>query len=40
MYRRSLGKTGIMVSELAFGGVEIGLPYGVHKERMPAWYKY
>jgi aryl-alcohol dehydrogenase-like predicted oxidoreductase len=26
---RSLGKTGIMVSELAFGGVEIGLPYGV-----------
>ena len=24
-----------MVSELAFGGVEIGLPYGVHKELMP-----
>jgi len=32
---RSLGKTGIMVSELAFGGVEIGLSYGVHKELMP-----
>jgi len=35
MRRRSLGKTGIMVSEIAFGGVEIGLPYGVHKEFMP-----
>jgi len=35
MNKRSLGKTGIMVSELAFGGVEIGLPYGVHKELMP-----
>ena len=35
MRRRLLGKTGITVSELAFGGVEIGLPYGVHKELMP-----
>jgi aryl-alcohol dehydrogenase-like predicted oxidoreductase len=35
MQKRSLGKTGIMVSEIAFGGVEIGLPYGVHKELMP-----
>ncbi|MEN6384387.1 MAG: aldo/keto reductase [Phycisphaerales bacterium] len=34
MNKRSLGKTGIIVSELAFGGVEIGLPYGVHKELM------
>jgi len=34
MRKRLLGKTGIMVSELAFGGVEIGLPYGVHKELM------
>ncbi|MDN3689360.1 aldo/keto reductase [Cyclobacterium jeungdonense] len=28
MNRRILGNTGIHVSELAFGGVEIGLPYG------------
>jgi aryl-alcohol dehydrogenase-like predicted oxidoreductase len=35
MQKRSLGKTDIMVSEIAFGGVEIGLPYGVHKELMP-----
>jgi aryl-alcohol dehydrogenase-like predicted oxidoreductase len=35
MNKRSLGKIGILVSELAFGGVEIGLPYGVHKELMP-----
>jgi len=27
--RRPLGKTGIHVSEIAFGGVEIGLPYGI-----------
>ncbi len=27
--RRRLGKTGIKVSEVAFGGVEIGLPYGI-----------
>ena len=35
MRNRSLGKTEIMVSELAFGGVEIGLPYGIYKELMP-----
>ena len=29
MIKRPLGKTGIHVSEIAFGGVEIGLPYGI-----------
>lgn len=29
MQRRKLGKTGIDVSEIAFGGVEIGIPYGI-----------
>lgn len=29
MRKRLLGKTGIEVSEIAFGGVEIGLPYGI-----------
>ncbi len=29
MNKRKLGKTGIEVSEVAFGGVEIGLPYGI-----------
>ncbi|WP_026810577.1 aldo/keto reductase [Arenibacter latericius] len=29
MKTRELGKTGIMVSEVAFGGVEIGMPYGI-----------
>lgn len=29
MIKRSLGKTGITVSEIAFGGVEIGIPYGI-----------
>lgn len=29
MRRRKLGKTGIEVSEIAFGGVEIGMPYGI-----------
>lgn len=29
MQRRNLGNTGIRVSEIAFGGVEIGLPYGI-----------
>ena len=29
MIKRSLGKTGISVSEIAFGGVEIGMPYGI-----------
>lgn len=29
MKSRKLGKTGIEVSEIAFGGVEIGIPYGI-----------
>ena len=29
MKTRELGKTGIEVSEIAFGGVEIGIPYGI-----------
>ena len=29
MNQRLLGRTGIWVSEIAFGGVEIGLPYGI-----------
>jgi aryl-alcohol dehydrogenase-like predicted oxidoreductase len=29
MVKRPLGKTGIQVSELAFGCVEIGIPYGI-----------
>ncbi|MBX3238678.1 MAG: aldo/keto reductase [Chitinophagaceae bacterium] len=29
MQKRPLGNTGILVSEIAFGGVEIGLPYGI-----------
>ena len=29
MNRRTLGRTGISVSELAFGCVEIGIPYGI-----------
>lgn len=29
MQQRFLGNTGISVSEIAFGGVEIGLPYGI-----------
>jgi len=29
MNKRILGHTGISVSELAFGGVEIGMPYGI-----------
>nr|WP_295924539.1 aldo/keto reductase [uncultured Dyadobacter sp.] len=29
MKNRSLGNTGIQVSEIAFGGVEIGMPYGI-----------
>jgi aryl-alcohol dehydrogenase-like predicted oxidoreductase len=29
MIKRSLGKTGLSVSEIAFGGVEIGIPYGI-----------
>lgn len=29
MIRRVLGRTGLSVSEVAFGGVEIGMPYGI-----------
>lgn len=29
MKKRTLGRTGIEVSEIAFGGVEIGMPYGL-----------
>ena len=29
MQKRNLGRTGLQVSEIAFGGVEIGLPYGI-----------
>src|SRR5690606_24498716 len=29
MNKRKLGNTGIEVSEIAFGGVEIGMPYGI-----------
>ncbi len=29
MNKRLLGRTGIRVSEIAFGGVEIGMPYGI-----------
>ncbi len=29
MIKRELGSTGIKVSEIAFGGVEIGMPYGI-----------
>jgi len=32
MKKRVLGKTGIRVSEIAFGGVEIGMPYGIGVE--------
>lgn len=32
MKKRLLGKTGLAVSEIAFGGVEIGLPYGIGVE--------
>lgn len=29
MKKRKLGKTGLEISEIAFGGVEIGMPYGL-----------
>ncbi len=29
MNKRPLGNTGMQVSEIAFGGVEIGMPYGI-----------
>ncbi|RIH67062.1 aldo/keto reductase [Mariniphaga sediminis] len=32
MKKRPLGNTGIHVSEIAFGGVEIGMPYGIGVE--------
>lgn len=32
MKKRQLGNTGIEVSEIAFGGVEIGMPYGIGVE--------
>lgn len=32
MIQRPLGRTGITVSEIAFGGVEIGIPYGIGVE--------
>ncbi|MDQ6610336.1 MAG: aldo/keto reductase [Bacteroidota bacterium] len=32
MIQRPLGKSGINVSEIAFGGVEIGMPYGIGVE--------
>lgn len=32
MNKRVLGRTGISVSEIAFGGVEIGMPYGIGVE--------
>jgi aryl-alcohol dehydrogenase-like predicted oxidoreductase len=34
MRYRALGKTNIAVSELGFGGVEIGLPYGINRRMM------
>src|SRR5699024_1491124 len=35
MKRRILGRTGLSVSEIAFGGVEIGMPYGLGAQEMP-----
>ncbi len=35
MKRRILGRTGLVVSEIAFGGVEIGMPYGLGAHVMP-----
>lgn len=35
MKRRILGRTGLSVSEIAFGGVEIGMPYGLGPHDMP-----
>ena len=32
MNQRILGKSGIHVSEISFGGVEIGIPYGIGVE--------
>ncbi|MBD1432912.1 aldo/keto reductase [Sphingobacterium sp. DN00404] len=35
MKTRILGRTGLSVSEIAFGGVEIGMPYGLGAHEMP-----
>jgi len=35
MKKRILGRTGLSVSEIAFGGVEIGMPYGLGAHEMP-----
>lgn len=35
MRKRVLGRTGLAVSEVAFGGVEIGMPYGLGAAEMP-----
>jgi len=35
MKTRILGRTGLSVSEIAFGGVEIGMPYGLGAHDMP-----
>jgi len=39
--QRALGNTGISVSEIAFGGVEIGIPYGIgvndHSDMLSHW---
>ncbi|GAA4447439.1 aldo/keto reductase [Ravibacter arvi] len=36
MKKRSLGNTGLEVSEVAFGGVEIGMPYGIGNTENPS----
>lgn len=36
MKKRLLGNTGLEVSEVAFGGVEIGMPYGIGDAGMPS----
>lgn len=36
MKKRTLGNTGLEVSEVAFGGVEIGMPYGIGHGEMPS----
>lgn len=35
MKKRMLGRTGLSISEIAFGGVEIGMPYGLGAHEMP-----
>ncbi|WP_231561356.1 hypothetical protein [Sphingobacterium sp. T2] len=36
MDKRILGRTGLSVSEIAFGGVEIGMPYGLGAQDRPS----